>query len=70
MKNPLVVSKTAKNKDPHSLLMISSSVYELHTGQTMCLLRSVGSKQIQSEPLGFLTVTKEFNHSGAGTERE
>ena len=36
----------------------------------MCLLRSVGSKQIRSEPLGFLTATKEFNHYGAGPERE
>ena len=36
----------------------------------MCLLRSVGSKQIQSDPFGFLTVTNEFNHSGAGPEIE
>ena len=30
----------------------------------MCLLRSVGSKQTCKLPLGFLTITKEFNHSG------
>ena len=36
----------------------------------MCLLRSVGSKEIQSDPFGFLTVTNEFNHSGAGPEIE
>ena len=36
----------------------------------MCLLRSVGSKQIRSDPFGFLTVTNEFNHSGAGPEIE
>ena len=69
-KNPFVVSNTAKNKDPLSLLMISSSVYELHTGQTICLLRSVRSKQIRRDPFGFLTVTNEFNHSGAGPEIE
>ena len=50
--------------------MISSSVYELHTGQTICLLRSVRSKQIQNDPFGFLTVTNKFNHSGAGPEIE
>ena len=43
---------------------------ELHTGQTMCLLRSVGSKQIQRDPFGFLTVKNECNHSGAGPEIE
>ena len=36
----------------------------------MCLLRSVGFKQAQSDPFGFLTVTNEFNHSGAGPEIE
>ena len=70
MEESFVVSNTAKNKDPLSLSMISSSVYELHTGQTICLLRSVGSKQIQRDPFGFLTVTNEFNHSGAGPEIE
>ena len=31
----------------------------------MYWLRSVGSKQTHNFPLGFLMITKEFNHSGA-----
>ena len=45
--------------------MISSSVLALHTGQTIYGLRSVGSRHILRFPFGFLTMTKEFSHSGA-----
>ena len=36
----------------------------------MYLFRSVGSRQIQRDPLGLQTVTNEFNHSGVGPEIE
>ena len=38
--------------------------WELHTYFTISLLRSVGSRQILRELLGFFTITNEFNHSG------
>ena len=69
-KNPFVVSKTAKKREPLSLSRISSSVYELQTGQTMYLFRSDGSRQILRDPFGFQTVTNKFNHSGVGPEIE
>ena len=64
MKNPLLVSRTAKYLASFNFSITSSIVWELHTGLTISLLRSVGSKQIRRVPFGFFTITKEFNHSG------
>ena len=43
---------------------MSSKVHMLQTDLMMCLLRSVGSKQTCRLPLGFFTMTNEFNYSG------
>ena len=64
MENDLVESKTAKCVASLSLSTMSSKVYMLQTGHMMCLLRSAGSKQTHRLPLGFFTMTNEFNHPG------
>ena len=60
-KHPLVVSNTEKTFASFNTLFISSKVCMLQTGQPMYLFKSVGSRHILKDPLGFFTRTKDFN---------